>query len=140
MTNERRKVIDWIERKGYSFKEGEEDLFDPTEKVITIKKKLSEQNKLFTLLHECGHFIVQKNPIEYRRRYKVQHSVNSGQKKKSTRWRIEYLKEEYEAWDKGFGLSKSLTLNINEDKYFNYASKCLKSYCQWVCEPKSREI
>ena len=32
--------------------------------------------------------------------------------------------EEYDAWDRGFRLAKRLKIPIDENKYYNYASKC----------------
>jgi len=127
------KLIDWIKKKGFIYEEGKNDLYEPTEKKIYVNKRLNKQNKLYSVLHECGHLLVQQNIFSYEKRYKSQvDGIFDKRKCRSLRWRIDFLKEEYDAWDRGYRLAKRLKIPINKERYYDYASKCLESYCEWV--------
>ena len=125
----------WLQKRGYTLFEGREDYYDPVIKKITYNKKLSSKNQIYSILHECGHLLVQMNGVEYGKRFKSQlEGLVDKRKCRSLRWRVDFLKEEYDAWDRGLELAKQLKLNIDYDKYYNYASKCLASYCKWVID------
>jgi len=127
------KILEWIKKKGFSYVEGDKDLYEPMERKIIINRRLNKKNKLYSVLHECGHLLVQKNVFSYEKRYKSQvDGLFDGRKRKSLRWRIDFLKEEYDAWDRGFKLAKRLKIPISKKNYYDYASKCLDTYCHWV--------
>ena len=130
-----KKLLEWIRKRGFNYVEGDEDLYEPDGKKIIVNKKLNKENKLYSALHECGHLLVQKNIFSYEKRYKSQvDGISDGRRRKSLQWRIDFLKEEYDAWDRGFRLAKRLKIPINKGRYDNYASKCLKTYCHWVVD------
>ena len=129
------KLLQWIKLKGFRFQESDEDLYEPIKKIVTCNKRLSEENKLYSTLHECGHLLVQQNTFSYEKRYKSQvEGLFDRRKCRSVRWRIDFLKEEYDAWDRGYRLAKRLKIPINRERYHNYASKCLATYCRWVVD------
>ena len=131
----KQKLLDWIKKKGFTYEEGKQDLYEPTEKKICVSKRLNKQNKLYSALHECGHLLVQRNVFSYEKRYKSQvDGIFDKRKCRSLRWRIDFLKEEYDAWDRGYKLAKRLKIPISKERYYDYASKCLESYCQWVVD------
>jgi len=130
-------LISWIKKKGFSYVEGDDDRYEPSEKRIIVNKRLNKENKLYSALHECGHLLVQRNVFSYERRYKSQvDGIFDKRKCRSLRWRIDFLKEEYDAWDRGFRLAKRLKIPISKKGYYDYASKCLGTYCQWVTDKK----
>ena len=133
-------LLQWIKTKGFRLKESDGDCYLPAEKIITYNKRLSDENRLYSVLHECGHLLVQQNAQSYEKRYKSQvQGLFDKRKCRSVRWRIDFLKEEYDAWDRGFRLAKRLKIPIDEDKYYNYASKCLETYCRWVIDKEWHE-
>ena len=133
-------LLQWIKTKGYRLRGSNEDAYLPAEKIITYNKKLNEENRLYTVLHECGHLLVQQNAQSYEKRYKSKvQGLFDKRKCRSLRWRIDFLREEYDAWDRGFSLAKRLKIPIDEERYYNYASKCLKSYCRWVIDKEWHE-
>ena len=133
-------LLQWIKTKGYRLRESDGDSYLPAEKIITYNKRLSDENKLYSTLHECGHLLVQQNAQSYEKRYKSQvQGLFDKRKCRSVRWRIDFLKEEYDAWDRGFRLAKRLKIPIDEEKYYNYASKCLETYCRWVIDKEWHE-
>ena len=91
-------------------------------------------------MHECAHHIIQIAD-DYEEKYRIQaNALCDGRKQKSLRWRIDLLKEEFECWERGKELAKELNIKIDEEKYDAYASECLKTYCQWVVNPKDYEV
>ena len=131
----KQKIRKWLRKKGYKLEASNYDQYDPDEKTIYYNKRLSKKNKLYTILHECGHLLVQQNIFSYEKRHKCQvEGLQDARKRRSLRWRIGFLKEEYAAWDRGFRLAKRLKIPIDEDCYYNYASKCLASYCRWAID------
>ena len=131
----KQKLLDWIKKKGFTYEEGKQDLYEPTEKKICVSKRLNKQNKLYSALHECGHLLVQRNVFSYEKRYKSQvDGLFDKRKCRSLRWRIDFLKEEYDAWDRGYKLAKRLKIPINKERYYDYASKCLETYCRWTVD------
>ena len=69
----------------------------------------------------------------YAKKYKAQVDFNTRLFDKPFRpYKISVLKEEYDAWDRGLALAKRLKIDIDEEKYYNYASKFLYTYCKWV--------
>lgn len=134
------KLLQWIKSKGFSLRESDGDSYLPDEKIITYNKKLSKENKLYSVLHECGHLLVQLNVWSYERRYKSQvQGLFDKRKCRSLRWRIDFLKEEYDAWDRGYRLAKRLKIPISKERYYDYASKCLATYCRWVTDKEWHE-
>ena len=130
-----KRLLEWIIKKGYSLEEGTADLYDPNSKTIFVNKRLKSGNKLYSTLHECGHLLVQQNVNSYEKRYKSQvEGLFDKRKCRSVRWRIDFLKEEYDAWDRGYKLAKRLKIPINRERYYDYASKCLATYCRWVVD------
>ena len=130
-----KRLLEWIKKKGYSLKDGNGCLYDPNKKTIFISKRLKSKNKLYSTLHECGHLLVQQNTFSYEKRYKSQvEGLFDKRKCRSVRWRVDFLKEEYDAWDRGYRLAKRLKIPINRERYYDYASECLATYCRWVID------
>ena len=57
----KQKIRKWLRKKGYKLEASNYDQYDPDEKTIYYNKRLSKKNKLYTILHECGHLLVQQN-------------------------------------------------------------------------------
>jgi hypothetical protein len=128
-----KKLTDWIESKGITLIPDKIDLFDRYTKTIKYNKHNKKENQLFSILHECGHFLLQQNIYTYAKKYKAQVDFNTRLFDKPFRpYKISVLKEEYDAWDRGLALAKRLKIDIDEEKYYNYASKFLYTYCKWV--------
>ena len=131
----KKKLIEiWINKKGCELTAGLTDQYIPDLMRIIYNKRLKLENQIYSILHECGHLIIQ-NSACYEKRYKIQaEALEDGRKKHSLRWRIDYLKEEFDAWDKGKQLAKKLGIEIDQEKYDKYAALWLKTYCQFAVD------
>jgi len=130
-----KKLIEiWINKKGHELVSGLTDQYTPDLMRITYNKRLKLENQIYSILHECGHLIIQ-NSACYDQRYKIQKdALFDGRKKRSLRWRINSLKEEFDAWDRGKQLAKKLGIKIDPDEYDKYAALWLNTNCQFVVD------
>ena len=130
------KLEKWLNKRGFALVPSRKDEIDYSEKVVYYNKRLGEENQLHSILHECGHFVLQSS-CDYDSRYKIQtEAMLDGRKRRSLQWRISWLREEYSAWEEGKALARKLGVEVDESKYDKYAAKCLCSYCEWVVNPK----
>lgn len=113
------------------------DEMDPASKIISINTRQGIENQLYTLLHECGHVLVQQDHKAYAKRYPGTAKVNMSEKlsrrlEKSVAYKIDVISEEIEAWQRGLRLAKRLGIYINEEKYTALMNKCVYSYVKWA--------
>jgi len=139
MSATKRKIINWLRENKLVLRAGKADEYHPAARMITYSRRHKEEKQIYSILHECGHYLIQEED-DYEIKYKTQiEGYKDGRKKRSLRWRIDYLKEEMLAWDVGKQLAEELGITINEKEYDKHAAFCLKSYCHWVIEPSSYE-
>ncbi len=93
---------------------------------------MSDMNTIYSLLHESGHIII-GSKRSYVKEYKsiIKGNVD-GRHTRSNIYKYKKFKEEIDAWDLGYKLSKKLKLNIDRDKYENYAAKCVNTYLKYL--------
>ena len=83
---------------------------------------------IYSLLHECGHIIV-SDKKSYNKNYKILNKgYLDGRHTKGLLYKYKQLREEIQAWEKGFKLSKKLGINIKKEDYDKYASICFNTY------------
>lgn len=107
------------------------------EKLIKISNFLSKEEQRFTILHECGHLLLGQNKETYQKMFPIQNRMDSSSetsKKKKLQYRIEVLKEEILAWDRGRELAKRLKIKINQKNWEKYKSSCLFTYIEWAAK------
>jgi hypothetical protein len=122
-----KKIQKWIYKKGYTLRFGMSDAVDYDKKEVILRR--SQSNILFAALHECGHIVV-GNKDNYHRDYKsiIKADTVDGRHYRSNLYRYKKIKEEIEAWEEGFKLSKKLGIDVDKDDYDKYASKYLITY------------
>lgn len=131
MSKKLNKIIDWLTKLGFEFKISNTDFVNYTDKIVCINGVQSNKNKVFSLLHECGHILL-FNKSSYNEDYKVLYKSRfDGRVSKSNLFRYKKLREEIEAWENGYLLAKKLDIKINKDEYDVYASKCFKTYIKF---------
>ena len=131
-----KKIEIWCKANNISLIGGKEFLYCPERSTIFYNKKCGKKKIIFTLLHECGHVVIQ-NKKDYKKQYKTQYrALFDGRVDGSLGWRVDVLKEEFEAWKVGFSLAKEMELAIDEEEYNKCSSGFLKLYCMWVANPK----
>ena len=124
-------IESWLDKKGFvlckSKKRTIEDEVDFERKVVFLSLRSSPINQLYSLLHECGHVIIRGRKdykIKYKSHYKVSEEVLSATMQSS----VEEVEEEINAWREGENLCKKLSIEINTDEYYKYASRWIMGY------------
>ena len=129
----------WLNKKGWSldvdYVNKDEMFYDSKEVFINSRQSL--ENQLYSLLHECGHILVQRNKSSYEKNFPVSSRMSKAPKnfkqiQKTKKYKFDALYEEIEAWKRGKNLANRLGVHFNEKKYNELASDCVYSYMQWA--------
>ena len=123
-----KKLEKWIKSHGYTVRFSRIDEVNYTDKEITLCGQKNKDKMIYSLLHECGHIIV-SDKKSYNKNYKILNKgYLDGRHTKGLLYKYKQLREEIQAWEKGFKLSKKLGININKEDYDKYASVCFNTY------------
>jgi NOL1/NOP2/fmu family ribosome biogenesis protein len=121
----------WLDKKGFvvckSNKKRIEDEVDFERKVVFLSLRSKPLYQFYSILHECGH-IVLRNKKDYKKRFKNSVAVQNGDKCETLMSSIEVIEEEILAWREGENLALSMSLELNSDHYYRYASRWLMGY------------
>ena len=128
-------INEWCKNKGLKvlFGKTSNGNFFPQEKKILISSHASLQNQVIILLHECGHYLI--GELEDHERFGMGYPQTDPGITKTFQHRLACLEEEFEAWHRGWKLSKRLNLRLNREDYDNYRIRCLRSYIKWSLKP-----
>ena len=102
-----------------------EDAWYPALNLIYINQNLKYRERLFTLIHEAGHAIIDN---DVRQKNVLCFNKNTPHKIRSKKNFVHTLNEEILAWNYGKELIKKLSFYIEEDKFENYMTDCIMSY------------
>ena len=112
-------------------------------KSIYIEGKHGLEIKTYLMLHELGHHELRKDWKTFTKRFPATayaeevHLITRDKKyKRRDTYVVASLEEEFAAWDEGLKLGKKLGIKINEDKWVEFKSKCLKSYIVYFANLK----
>ena len=100
------------------------------EKLITINKKLGFENQLYTILHECGHLLINNNK-NYIKNHPYSYKPANKKLYGTIKYEVDLVSEEIEAWNRGKCLAKKLKIYIDEKKYFNHMSRYVFTYIKF---------
>ena len=119
---------------GYTVIEGSDcvDSCKSDSKVIEIYSLNGVENRLYALLHECGHALIRKNWTKFKSQYPAHADHDGDGRKESNSFKISTLEEEIEAWKRGWSLSERLNLSLNKESYNKHKNKHLMTYIKWA--------
>ena len=132
------KVCQWTEKAHgvtVSFGFSEVNQFDPDSKTISICTRSNLRDRLNTLLHECGHLVLRSDKKAFLKRFP---DIRDGRTGKE--FRLDILREEVLAWEKGLEVAKELRIKIDTFWYRRHLQVPLWSYIEWVKNPKGWRI
>jgi len=130
------KLNKWANRRGFEICRGFgiDGYFHEDKHIVYNTKVQKKENQVYSLLHECGHALAfhskgyENNfPNLAALRFKDA-KVN----KRRNAFKCEVIAEEWDAWSRGFKLAKRLGIEIDKDKYYNYASRWVMTYIRSV--------
>ena len=132
-----RMVANWLRTKGYTveYSYNAVDEIQFADKKIIISTRTSPENRLYSLLHECGHLLEYNNSASYRKKYPLAERILlDARTQQSIQGRVETVGEEIEAWNKGEKLADRLGIKMNKQRYKKYAAKQVITYIDWASE------
>ncbi len=106
-------------------KPGTEDAWYPALNIIHVNQNLQYRERLFTLLHEAGHALIDN---EIRHKDILCFNKNTPHSIRSKKNYVHVLNEEILAWNYGKQLAKSLDFKIDYFRFDEYMSDCIMSY------------
>lgn len=127
------EVIGWCSLKGIDVSFGKKvgAAYNATDKTITIAGRMSPENQLIMLLHECGHHLIgfDEGDERFGKGYPLVEDPNYNT---TFQHRFACFEEEIEAWNRGWRLSKRLGLEIDREDFDRVRLHCLRSYVRWI--------
>ena len=124
-------IESWLDKKGFvlckSKKRTIQDEVDFERKVVFLSLRSSPINQLYSLLHECGHVII-RGRKDYKIKYKSHYKVSEEALPPTIQSSVEEVEEEINAWREGENLCIKLSIDINTDEYYKYASRWVMGY------------
>ncbi len=115
-----------------SLESGTDDRYESSEKKIFINSRLGAEARYYTLLHECGHLLVDKNWKTFERDNPMYASSCDLRIAKSKAYRVSIVAEEIEAWKRGRRLAKKLGHRVDDKKFDKMISENVMTYIDWA--------
>jgi hypothetical protein len=128
------KVVRWAEKRGWRvfFYTDAPEVTIWTYKQIHINSRAHPETRLYTLLHECGHILVDDNRDRIHRLSFESHGEDIYRPER--RKRVAVVSEEYEAWKRGERLARRMGIEIDVKKFDRHRSVALMSYINWASD------
>ena len=125
-----------VNRLGYEIHEGPDmqDVCMSDVKEINICSRKGVEKKLYALLHECGHLLVDQTSEKFGQDHPMYSQTSDGRVARSADYRGSLLAEEIEAWKRGRRLAARLGLFVDDAKYDAQMTQCLMSYINWAAD------
>lgn len=124
------KVLQWCTSRHLTvvFEKRPAGIYVPDTQTIHITTHVRPEKQLHYLLHEVGHFLVGvKLDLE-----RFGKGYPQGDNPKEVAHKIACLEEEFEAWHRGWKLSKRLGLKVDRESFDRTRIDCIKSYVGWT--------
>lgn len=139
------RLCGWAEKRGWitEFSYTGNDEMEPDNKMIYVNTRQGVEKQLYSMLHECGHVLVQSNLKSYYKKYPAtaqSRFLDVGRMRrfeKTKKYKIDTISEEIEAWERGKKLARRLNLYINEDNYTKLMYECVYTYIDWAARGKT---
>lgn len=134
ITKHIRQICDWlycVYEITVEFGAKEENEFCYETQSISICTKSNYRAQLHTLLHEAGHAMLAKDQKLYKKNF----PFSDASKFNSRERKMDILREEVWAWEKGLEIADSLNIPIDRKWYLKHARKALLTYIDWIQNP-----
>ena len=132
------RIEEWLSQKKWNVDcdyDVRDEMF-PQGKYITISKRQGSEKQLYSLLHECGHLLIQQSVDNYERTYPAQARMNQFMAhrgiEKSKHYKVDVVCEEIEAWRRGKNLASRLGVFVDDKNFHKVSSLCIYSYIEWA--------
>ncbi len=126
-------VVDWCAGKGLrvEFVKRANAVFDRNTMTISIASNVRPPRQLIYLLHECGHYMISTTAAKDDR-FKMGYALGDGfTTERGFPHKLACVEEEFEAWHRGWRLSRRLKLGIKREQFDAVRRTCLRTYMAW---------
>lgn len=126
-------LIKWCaaRRLTVRFAKREAGVYEPDAKTITVSCRAAPERQLHYILHEIGHHLIGCDAAD--ERFGVGYpQLNNPEFNRKYIHKLACLEEEFEAWHRGWKLSKRLKLDLDREEFNITRLTCLKSYIGWT--------
>ncbi|NBT35820.1 MAG: hypothetical protein EBT03_09860 [Betaproteobacteria bacterium] len=127
-------VIEWCTEKKVDvvFTRRPNGIINFTDRQISITSNARPVKQLVYLLHECGHLLIGTGEEDDRFRFGYPVQWKEVQmSSKAFAHKLACVEEEFEAWHRGWRLSRRLGLDLKRQQFDLVRRECLKSYLKW---------
>ena len=132
MSKKFNKIKKWVDKQGYAIRFGKSDFVDYDKKEVVLLRNQKDKFLIYSALHECGHVIIGTHKSYYKKYKAIERALNDARHEKSDVYKYARFREEIDAWEQGYKLSKKLQLSVDKDDYDKYAAKCFKTYIKYT--------
>lgn len=101
-------------------------------RTVEVSSRFGPEKQLIIALHELGHYLIEAGgrtgelfPHGYNR-------IEEGNPSRDALHKIDVVAEEFEAWHRGWNLSKRLKIPVDRVYYDTIRAEYLKSYFKWA--------
>lgn len=113
--------------------DGETALFHSKRSIIpgdfiVVDNRVTLERQLYMLLHESGHVLLRECEAEHTRRYPA--AVPTAHKPTRAH-KIDILREEVMAWEKGLELASDFQIPIDDKLWHSMITSALHKYLKW---------
>jgi hypothetical protein len=134
------KLLEFCKKKKYQVinknLKGEFGEIDFNSKTITLCTSLNKEKRIFFLLHELGHLLINKD-----RKFGEEKAFGVlNFSKKSLTNKISEIEEEYEAWHRGYKLAKKLQITLDRRKFEQTKAIALATYFHWAIKGNTKKL
>ena len=130
------EVSKWLAKKGYEVKlrSGIDDCVSFYGKTVFINSRNHPETRYYTLLHECGHVLIDNDSDRFEQDMPMYARSGDGRNARSKAYRVSTVAEELEAWKRGRRLAARLKHDVNDAKYDKQITDNVMSYIEWAAE------
>ena len=127
-------VESWLIDKGYSvcLETDAQDAVYFSCNQIVLNSRNHIEKRLYILLHECGHILINNNPTDRVLSLSMETEAVMGGRRVSRKRRVAKIAEELEAWKRGEKLARRLGVEISEEKFDKIRADAIISYVEWA--------
>ena len=134
--NQCESLRDWLDNKDITlmFSKELDNEFSPDGKYINIRPIKNKEEMFYTLLHECGHVLVETNNKGFKDNYKTKdfHDWDKMVRTRDSALKVSVLADEMEAWNRGRKLAKRLSLAYDEKEFKKLMGQCVWAYASFM--------
>ena len=108
------------------------DAYYDSARVVEINNRQNKVCRLHSLLHEAGHVTLrnEKHRIKFGKNFPFMRREGSS-KRGDKNHRIDVIREEVLAWERGYDISMQLGINIDIDTWSRHRMAALVTYMEW---------